>query len=87
MPDVISLQPAEARMFVALDVHKLSIVAAICRRSVAGRRSIGSRRPRRRSVGLSQSSVARADWRFAMRRGPAGSHCGGCWVRSGSRAM
>jgi transposase len=29
MPDVISLQPAEARMFVALDVHKLSIVAAI----------------------------------------------------------
>jgi len=29
MPDVISLQPADARMFVALDVHKLSIVAAM----------------------------------------------------------
>jgi hypothetical protein len=28
MPDVISLQPADVRMFVALDVHKLSIVAA-----------------------------------------------------------
>jgi transposase len=28
MPDVISLQPADARTFVALDVHKLSIVAA-----------------------------------------------------------
>jgi hypothetical protein len=28
MPDVISLAPANARMFVSLDVHKLSIVAA-----------------------------------------------------------
>ena len=28
MPDVISLAPADVRMFVALDVHKLSIVAA-----------------------------------------------------------
>jgi transposase len=28
MPDVISLAPADARLFVALDVHKLSIVAA-----------------------------------------------------------
>jgi transposase len=28
MPDVISLAPADARVFVALDVHKLSIVAA-----------------------------------------------------------
>lgn len=28
MPDVISLAAADARMFVALDVHKLSIVAA-----------------------------------------------------------
>jgi transposase len=28
MPDVISLQPADVRTFVALDVHKLSIVAA-----------------------------------------------------------
>jgi hypothetical protein len=28
MPDVTSLAPAEVRMFVALDVHKLSIVAA-----------------------------------------------------------
>src|SRR5947209_4290153 len=27
MPDVISLAPADARLFVALDVHKLSIVA------------------------------------------------------------
>src|SRR6201996_7839667 len=28
MPDVTSLAPANARLFVALDVHKLSIVAA-----------------------------------------------------------
>jgi hypothetical protein len=28
MPDVISLAPADVRMFVSLDVHKLSIVAA-----------------------------------------------------------
>lgn len=28
MPDVISLAPADVRLFVALDVHKLSIVAA-----------------------------------------------------------
>jgi hypothetical protein len=28
MPDVISLAPADVRMFVALDVHKLSILAA-----------------------------------------------------------
>jgi transposase len=28
MPDVISTQPADVRLFVALDVHKLSIVAA-----------------------------------------------------------
>ena len=29
MPDVISLAPADARLFVAFDVHKLSIVAAV----------------------------------------------------------
>jgi VanZ family protein len=29
MPDVISLAPADVRLFVALDVHKLSIVAAV----------------------------------------------------------
>jgi hypothetical protein len=28
MPDVISTQPADVRLWVSLDVHKLSIVAA-----------------------------------------------------------
>jgi hypothetical protein len=38
MPDVTSLAAAEARLFVALDVHKLSIVAARCRQPTGGRR-------------------------------------------------
>ena len=29
MPDVISTQPSDVRLFVALDVHKFSIVAAV----------------------------------------------------------
>ena len=37
MPDVSSIAPAEVRLWVALDVHKLSIVARRCRRRAACR--------------------------------------------------
>ena len=39
MPDVSSTAPAEVRLWVALDVHKHSIVAASCRRRAGRRRS------------------------------------------------
>ena len=80
MPDVTAcLHPADVRLWVSLDVHKLSIVAATLPPD-GGKPEVctGSRRPSGRSAGSSTGSAAPRAWRSAMRRGPAGSSCGGC---------
>ena len=79
MPDVISLAPADVRQFVALDVHKLSIVAATLPPigRPAGDPSDRDDREGDPPIRL-PSSAARRGWRSAMRPGPAGSRCGGC---------
>jgi hypothetical protein len=78
MPDVISLQPADVRVFVALDVHKLSIVAATL--PPAGGR------PEIHRIETTEKAIRRfitklggpVGWRSATRPGPAGSRSGGC---------
>ena len=45
MPDVSSSAPADVRLWVSLDVHKFSIVAATLPPPAASRRSCGSRTP------------------------------------------
>jgi purine catabolism regulator len=52
MPDVSSTAPADVRLWVALDVHKHSIVRRRCRRRVGRRGCGGSRAASARSAGL-----------------------------------
>ena len=78
MPDVVSNQPADVRLWVALDVHKLSIVAGILP-------------PRGGQPEVQQIETTRAVIRRFIDRlggpeglvvsyepGPAGSICCGC---------
>jgi hypothetical protein len=79
MPDVISNAPADVRLWVSLDVHKLSIVAATLPPGRAGsRRCSRSRRLARRCAGSSSGWTARRGWRSVTRRDLAGSLCSEC---------
>ena len=70
MPDVISTAPAEVRTWVAIDQHKLSLVAAMLPASAGSPRSCAWRAPSARSGGSSTAWGARTAWGSPMRRAP-----------------
>jgi hypothetical protein len=78
MPDVSSNAPADVRLWVSLDVHKLSIVAAVL--PAAGGQ------PEVQRIETTRSAIRRLIERpggaeglaSATRPGPAGSICSGC---------
>jgi len=87
MLDVISLAPADVRQFVALDVHKLSIVAATLP-AAGGRSEIHRVETTEKAIRRFIAKLGgRRGWRSAMRLGPAGSRSGGCSPASVLRAM
>lgn len=87
MPDVSSIAPADVRLWVSLDVHKLSIVAATLP-PAGGKPEVCRIETTEKAIRRFIDRVAaRAVWRSAMRPGPAGSRCGGCSPGSASRAM
>jgi hypothetical protein len=78
MLDVISMAPADVRLWVSLDVHKLSIVAAALP-PTGGQPEVQQIETRgSRSVGSSTGSVVRRGWRSATRQGRAGLICCAC---------
>jgi hypothetical protein len=77
MPDVISTAPADVRLWVALDVHKFSIVAAVLPPQ-GGRPEVTRIETTEKAIaGSSRASAARRVWRSVTRRDRAGSRCGG----------
>ena len=78
MPDVISTQPVDVRLFVALDVHKFSIVAAVLPPQ-GGRAELSRIETTEKAIRRFINSLAgRRVSRSAMRRGRVGLRCGGC---------
>jgi hypothetical protein len=79
MADVISLAPADVRLFVALDVHKLSIVAATLPPS-GGRPELERIRDDREGDPPVGGPPGRSGWSggLATRPAPEGSRCCGC---------
>jgi hypothetical protein len=78
MPDVSSNAPADVRLWVALDVHKFSIVAATLP-PTSGQPELQRIETTPVAIGGSSSgSAGRRAWRSATRPGPAGSICFEC---------
>lgn len=87
MPDVISNAPTDVRLWVALDVHELSIVAATLPPQ-GGRPEVTRIETTEKAIRrfIAKLGAAR-DSRWPMRPARAGSRCGGCSPRSGWRVM
>lgn len=87
MPDVSSIAPDDVRLWVAVDQHKLSIVAATLPPS-GGQPQLHRVETDRARDSPAHGSSRRPgrDWRSATRPGPAALTCCGCRPRSGSRA-
>ena len=78
MPDVISPAPADVRLWVALDVHKFSIVAAVLP-PAGGRPEVTRIETTEKAIRRFIKSLGgRTGSRSATRPGLAGSRCGGC---------
>ena len=78
MPDVISTAPADVRLWVSLDVHKLSIVAATLA-PVGGQPEVEQIETTRAAVRrFIERLGGREGWRSVTRPGRAASTCSGC---------
>jgi hypothetical protein len=87
MPDVTSNQPADVRLWVSLDVHKLSIVAATLP-PTGGKPEVQRIETTEKAIRrFIDKLAARRGWRSATRPGRAGSSSTGCSPGSGSAAM
>jgi hypothetical protein len=86
VPDVSSIAPTDVRLWVALDVHKLSIVAATLPPAGGKPQVCRIETTEKRSAGSSTGSAALTDWRCVTRPAREESRCGGCCARWASRA-